>query len=117
MSVTVYGIPNCDTCRKARRWLDDQGVEHAFHDVRADGLDSKTIARWETWLGDIRAGEVLINRRSTTWRQLGADERQRKDVAGLLVEHPLLLKRPLLETGNTVTAGFSPERWLQALEG
>jgi len=61
---TLYGIRNCDTIRKARRWLDENGVEYTFHDVRADGLDRKTLSSWEQQLG----WEQLLNRRGTTWR-------------------------------------------------
>lgn len=112
MSVTVYGIPNCDTCRKARKWLDGNAVNYSFHDVRADGLDPKTISAWEAELGD-----ALVNRRSTTWRQLAETERTLDDIPALLSRHPTLLKRPLLETPGSVTVGFNTDTWQKTLEG
>ena len=94
MTVTVYGIPNCDQIRKTRRWLDQHGVDHRFHDYRSDGLD---------WQARVGLSEV-INTRSQTWRTL--DEAQRKAVADvstdaayeLLLAHPTLIKRPIVTT-------------------
>ena len=63
--ITVYGIKNCDTCRKARKWLEAEGLEHRFHDIRADGLEPAMLEDWITELG----WEVLLNRRGTTWRK------------------------------------------------
>ena len=110
MTVTVYGIPNCDSCRKALKWLDGKGVSYSFHDVRADGLDRTTISKWETELG-----EALVNRRSTTWRQLAEAERNLDDIPAQVARHPTLLKRPLLETANSVTVGFDADTWQEKL--
>ncbi len=105
----MYGIPNCDSCRAARKWLDAQGIEYQFHDVRADGL---TAAQIEDWLHDA-PGLELINRRSRSWRELDETSRARGDSepAALLAEYPLLLKRPLLQSGGQLLNGFQQEAW------
>lgn len=106
--LTVYGIRQCDTCRKALKWLDAAGVEHHFHDLRADGLGREQV---RSWLASPLA-DSLLNRRSTTWRGLSEDE---KAVAGtaledLLLAHPTLVKRPVFERGGEVLAvGFQPD--------
>ena len=100
MTVTVYGIPNCDQIRKTRRWLDLHGVDYRFHDYRSDGLDRATLEDWQARVG---LSEV-INTRSQTWRTL--DEAQRKAVAEadfdavckLLQAHPTLIRRPIVTT-------------------
>ena len=100
MTVTVYGIPNCDQIRKTLRWLDQHGVDHRFHDYRSDGLDRATLEDWQARVG---LSEV-INTRSQTWRTL--DEAQRKAVADvstdaayeLLLAHPTLIRRPIVTT-------------------
>lgn len=112
--ITVYGIRQCDTCRKALKWLEQENVTHQFHDLRADGLDA---ARLSTWLGSDYA-DRLVNRRSTTWRSLHDEQKQAQDddLLTLLLEHPTLLKRPLFETGGRLVAvGFSPDTLRDAL--
>jgi len=104
-SLTLYGIPNCDTCRKARAWLEGQGVAYRFHDLRADGLTAATVKRWLASDFD----DKVVNKRSTTWRTL--DETQRvvtgPALVGLLVDHPTLVKRPVFERhGEVVAVGF-----------
>ena len=104
--VILYGIRTCDTVRKARRWLEDHGVEYRFHDLRGDGLDP---ARLDAWIADL-GWQNLINRRGTTWRQLPAAEREPLDAArarALMLTHPGLIKRPLLETRAVRHLGFS----------
>lgn len=101
----VYGLPNCDTCRKARKWLDQQKIEHRFHDLGADGLDAATLNDWINDLG----WENLLNRRGTTWRQL--PEAMRKNVspvsaASLMLANRALLKRPLFSYGERHWVGF-----------
>ena len=105
MALTIYGIPNCDTVKAARRWLDAEGIPYAFHDFRAHGLDRATV---EGWLLKV-PGETLLNRRGTTWRKLDADEQKRaeNDLAGLLVDHPSLIKRPVAVAGNDITVGWT----------
>ena len=107
----LYGITNCDTVRKARRWLDQQGVSHHYHDLRNDGIDTDTIALWLTRL----PAEQLLNRRSTTWKQLDPhirDNLRDEEIPALLAAHPTLIKRPVLDTGNHLTTGFNDQVWL-----
>ncbi|MBI1194955.1 MAG: Spx/MgsR family RNA polymerase-binding regulatory protein [Gammaproteobacteria bacterium] len=102
----LYGIRQCDTCRKAIQWLDRQGVEYRFHDLRADGLDAGMI---EAWLKH-QPLDTLINRRSTTWRALDKSVQARLDAGDwreLLPEHPTLIKRPLMTRNGTVVVGMN----------
>ena len=105
--LTVYGIKQCDTCRKALRWLEGQGIENRFHDFRSDGLDAGLL---QTWL-DSPFADKLINRRSTTWRQLNDEQRQARGDAQLqlLLEHPTLIKRPVFLADDIVAVGFNPK--------
>ncbi|PHR65905.1 arsenate reductase [Pseudidiomarina marina] len=115
MSITVYGIPNCDTVRKARKWLEQQQVTFHFHDVRAEPVPTSTIAVWLEQLGS----DTVINKRSTAWRQLSAEQQQiatNEDAVRLLQEHPTLMKRPLLDCHGTLSAGFNEKLWQSALE-
>ncbi len=96
MTITLYGIPNCDTMKKARVWLDQQGVEYRFHNYKADGIDEATLRRWIDQVG----WEKLLNRAGTTFRKL--DEADRQDIdAGkairLMQAQPSLIKRPVLD--------------------
>lgn len=109
-TIVVYGIHNCATVKKARRWLDDQGIAHRFHDFRSDGLEPECLARWL----DEPGWELLINRRGTTWRQLEPKIRDRisaATAAELLLAHPTLIRRPVLEQAGRVYLGFSPEAY------
>ena len=109
-TTVVYGIRNCDTVTKARRWLDDQGIAHRFHDFRSEGLE---LARVEPWLVEL-GWEELINRRGTTWRQLDAKTRDgisATTAAELLLAHPTLIRRPVLEQAGRIYLGFSPETY------
>jgi len=106
--ITVYGIKTCDTVRKALKWLDAQGIEHAFHDFRADGLDAATVGRWVDAMG----WESVLNKRSTTWKQL--DDAAKEDLNGpraivLMVAHPTLVKRPVFEQEGSVLQGFTDD--------
>ena len=108
--LTIYGIPNCDTCKKARRWLDAQGAEYRFHDVRADGIDRATI---ESWLAQVDL-KTLLNTRSTTWRNLSDEQKADIDndsALSLMLEHPTLIKRPVLVHAGGVEVGFRDERY------
>lgn len=107
---TLHGLKSCDTCRKARAWLDTSGVEYRYVDVRDDGLDTAAVERWI----DVRGWEPLVNRRSRTWRQLPQTLREKfggDSASALLVEHPTLLKRPVLEARDVLEIGFSAERY------
>ena len=105
-ALTVYGIPNCDTVKKARTWLGEQGIGFRFHDFRKEGLDRATV---EAWLQSVPA-DKLLNRRGTTWRKLSEAEQARadSDLAGLLVEHPSLIKRPVMVDSGRILVGFTP---------
>jgi Spx/MgsR family transcriptional regulator len=107
----VYGIRNCDTCRSTLKWLQTRNVPHTFHDFRLDGLPEALL---KTWLASSHAS-YLVNRRSTTWRQLADSEKQavdaarETDVLALLLTHPTLIKRPVITDGRTILdIGFSP---------
>ena len=104
--ITLYGIKNCDTVRKARKWLEAHGIEYQFHDFRADGLDRDLVRGWITELG----WQNLVNRRSTSWKALDASSRETMDEDSALVAilaQPTLIKRPLLDTGHERHNGFS----------
>ncbi|MEQ8798650.1 MAG: arsenate reductase [Salinisphaeraceae bacterium] len=116
MNVILYGLKNCDTTRKAGQWLATAGIDHAFVDLRADGLDP---TRLDAWLA--QAGwETLLNRRSTTWRELPDNDKQAIDAErarNLLRAHPTLIKRPVLEHGGNLLVGFTAARYEAALAG
>jgi arsenate reductase len=103
--LTVYGIKQCDTCRKALKWLAAQGVEHRFHDFRVDGLSAELLREWL----DSSFADKLVNRRSTTWRQISEEQRQSKgeELVALLLEYPTLIKRPVFVTDKIVIVGFN----------
>jgi arsenate reductase len=104
--ITLYGIKNCDTVKKARKWLDVHGVDYQYHDFREDGVDQEAVAAWIEELG----WQNLLNRHSQSWKALAErtrlnmdDEAARKAV----LSHPTLIKRPLLDTGQQRYTGFS----------
>ncbi|MDX9875288.1 MAG: ArsC family reductase [Spongiibacteraceae bacterium] len=115
MTITLYGIKNCDTVKKARLWLDQHQVPYRFHDFRADGIARDELATWLAELGS----DVLINRRGTTWRQL--DDAQKatadQDAATLLAELPTLIKRPVLDLGDRRVVGFQTARYAELFDG
>lgn len=100
----VYGIKNCDTVKKALKWLCANGIAHTFVDFRAEGLSTRQIQTWLETLG----WEMLINKRSTTWKNLSEDERSNLSIA-LIEKHPTLIKRPVLERGDQIYVGFKEE--------
>ena len=105
----LYGLKNCDTCRKAMKALDAAGVDYKFHDVRADGVAKTQIAKWAKAAGT----DKLLNTRSTTWRELSAAEKENitdKKAVELMTAHPTLIKRPVVENGPTqVFVGWTKE--------
>jgi Spx/MgsR family transcriptional regulator len=113
--ITVYGLRTCDTCKKALRWLETEGIACRFHDVRADGLDAVALGAWIDELGC----EVLVNTQSTTWR--GLDDKQKaglgaKKAAALILAHPALMKRPVFDLGHRRLVGFKAAQ-MAALKG
>lgn len=103
--IIVYGLKTCDTCRKALKWLMEEGIAHRFHDLRADGVPEEALSRWLAQLG----WSGLVNQRSTTWRGLPAGTAEGLDDAGaaaLIRQYPALVKRPLFDTGSAVAVGF-----------
>jgi len=114
MSVAVYGIPNCDTVKKARAWLDGHGVAYAFHDYKREGADPARLAAWSDAVG----WEGLLNRRGTTFRALSEADRSDIDRAKalrLMQAHPSLIKRPVVEHGGGLLVGFDAAEWEAAL--
>jgi len=111
-TITLHGLAACDTTRAARKWLDAHGVAYTFHDVRADGL---TKARVDAWVKQV-GWEKVLNKASTTWRELPDKDKsgvdQTKAVA-LLLAHPTLVKRPVLDRGGELTLGFKPTVYAQ----
>lgn len=108
MTTTVYGITNCDTVRRARRWLDERGVVYRFHDFRRDGLDAGTLEGWAHAVG----WETLLNRRGTTWRKLDAAQRDNLDAGRairLMTEQPTLIRRPVIEMEDDIMVGFDEQ--------
>lgn len=111
--ITVYGIKQCDTCRKALKWLEAEGIEHQFQDFRVDGLDKRMLKGWL----DSSFSEQLINKRSTTWRQLNDSQRdmQGDDQLKLLLDHPTLIKRPVFVGDEILAVGFKPKEIIDVL--
>lgn len=116
MTVTVYGIKNCDTVRKARTWLDANGVGYAFHDYKTAGIDAARLGRWIDALG----WEPLLNRAGTTFRNLPDADKADIDAdkaAALMLANPSMIKRPVVEHTGGLLVGFAAERYAAALLG
>lgn len=106
--MTIYGIPNCDSCRKACKWLDAEHVPYHFHDLREDGIDREMLDRWLA----VTDWKTLLNTRSRTWRALSDEQKtdvDQADAVRLMLAHPTLIKRPVAEAGRSVLVGFSAE--------
>ena len=109
-TVTIYGIKNCDTMKRARAWLDQRGVAYAFHDYKAAGIDRATLEGWVRKAG----WEVLLNRAGTTFRKLPDAAREGLTEAraiGLMLDQPSMIKRPVLDIGGKLLVGFKPEQY------
>lgn len=110
MTVTMYGIRNCDTIKKARAWLDARGIGYAFHDYKNAGVERDRLAAWCAELG----WETLLNRAGTTFRKLAPAEQQDLDAEkaiALMMAHPSMIKRPILDLGDRRLAGFRTDRY------
>ena len=106
----VYGIANCDTIRKARKWLQSHDLEYQFHDFRKDGLDPALLKRWVNKVG----WELLLNRRGTTWRKLpekARDSINEQSAIKVMLEQPAIIKRPVLVTGKQILVGFNEDEY------
>jgi arsenate reductase (glutaredoxin) len=113
--ITIYGIKNCDTMKKARTWLDARKVAYQFHDYKISGIEKKRLEQWTSQLG----WEALLNRAGTTFRKLPETERldltENKAIA-LMLAKPSMIKRPILEIDGVIAAGFRPEQYEKLLE-
>ena len=113
MSTTLYGIPNCDSVKKARKWLDANNVAYQFHDFRKDGLSGSLLEQWlqqQSW-------EVLLNKRGTTWRQLPEQTKlsiSEAKAKQLMLENPTLIKRPVVSHDRTLLVGFQEKSFKEA---
>lgn len=109
-AVTVYGISNCDAIKKAKSWLDKEGVAYGFHDYRKQGLDIKLLNQLVAAFG----WESLLNRRGTTWRKLPEELKNnidRKSAIKVMLENPAIIKRPLLDKDKTFHLGFNDAQY------
>jgi Spx/MgsR family transcriptional regulator len=109
--IHVFGIPNCSSVKKARTWFDERGVAHNFHDFKKAGLNERDLDVWIKAVG----WEILLNRKGTTWRGLpSALQQSVTDAASaraVLLQHPSLIKRPVVVAGAQVLVGVNPEAW------
>ncbi len=109
-TITIYGIKNCDTMKKARAWLDQKGVAYAFHDYKASGIDRARLEAWSRQVG----WEVLLNRAGTTFRKLPEKDREgvdEKKAIALMLDQPSTIKRPVLDLGGRLLVGFKPAEY------
>jgi Spx/MgsR family transcriptional regulator len=115
MPITIYGIKNCDTMKKARAWLDKQGVAYDFHDYKAAGVERERLERWVKKVG----WETLLNRAGTTFRKLPDKDKQvsdAKQAIALMLAQPSMIKRPVLDLGrDRLVVGFKPELYQDAV--
>jgi arsenate reductase len=112
--IAIYGIKNCDTMKKARAWLDAREIAYDFHDYKSQGIDRPRLERWVAALG----WEALLNRAGTTFRKLPDADKQgltEKKAIALMLAQPSMIKRPVLEKGAKVLAGFRPEEFEKLL--
>jgi arsenate reductase len=112
-TATIYGIKNCDTMKKARTWLDEHGVAYAFHDYKAEGVESGMLQRWARAVG----WETLLNRVGTTFRKLPETDKAgltEKEAIALMLAQPSMIKRPVLDVDGELIVGFKPETYAKA---
>ena len=110
-TITVYGIPNCDSVKKARMWMTDHGVDYVFHDFKKQGVPPEAI---DLWLQHV-SWDVLVNRKGTTWRKLDAAQQasivDNTSARALMLEHASVIKRPVVVKDQTVIVGVNPDAW------
>jgi arsenate reductase len=114
-TVTIYGIKNCDTMKKARAWLDGRGVKYRFHDYKSEGIGKDMLKAWCEELG----WETLLNRAGTTFRKLPDADREalnEKKALALMAEQPSMIKRPVLDLGRKRLVGFKPETYAKEVK-
>ena len=110
MTVTMYGIPNCDTIKRARQWLGEHAIDYTFHDYKKAGIDPDHLRRWSERVG----WEALLNRAGTTFRKLPEADRadlDRDKAIALMVAQPSMIKRPVIERGDVLLVGFKAESY------
>jgi arsenate reductase len=110
MSLTMYGIPACDTIKKARTWLEGKGIAFTFHNYKTAGIDRATLERWVDRLG----WEALLNRSGTTFRKLPEEQRAdlgRERAITIMLANPSAIRRPVVEGGDTLLVGFKPDAY------
>lgn len=113
MTITLYGIPNCDTVKKARTWLEANGIDYAFHDFKKNGIDADLVAGW---LREVPR-DTLLNRKGTTWRKVPDEQKAAivddASATALMVESPSVIKRPVLVGAGKTSVGFSADAYQQ----
>lgn len=108
--IKIYGIPNCDTIKKAKKWLNDNAIDFEFHDYKKQGVPEKELKKWVNALG----WEALLNKRGTTWRKL--DEKTKENIEQssaikIMLDNPSIIKRPLLDLNGNYSVGFSVDSY------
>src|ERR1700749_5338830 len=115
-AVTIYGIKNCDTMKKARAWLDSHGIAYVFHDYKTEGIEKAQLERWAKAVG----WETLLNKAGTTFRKLPDKDKDgitEKKAIALMLDQPSMIKRPVLDVGGHLTVGFKPETYKKVFGG
>jgi arsenate reductase len=115
MELTVFGIKNCDTMKKAMKWLDDNGVAYYFYDYKKEGVPEQRLRQWLEALG----WETVINKRGTTWRKLDDAVKESMNTEKsitLAMENPSVVKRPILQSNDFILAGFKADEWENTLK-
>jgi arsenate reductase len=115
MTITIYGIRNCDTMKKAFGWLDNAGVDYTFHDYKKEGIDRKSLEAWSKEVG----WESLLNRAGTTFRKLPDKDKEGLTAAKaikLMLEQPSMIRRPVLDLGKKLLVGFRPDEYKAAVK-
>ena len=113
--ITLYGLKNCDSCQKAKKWLNFNDVDYTYHDIRQDGLNEATLMLWSHSI-DL---EICLNRRSTTWRNLPDTDKNKinnQNVINYFLKYPTLIKRPILKNNNSIIIGFDSKVYVRELK-